>query len=81
MPAATHAVETRAGIPVLTFPLLAGHPVEAVVTTRTGGVSEGPYESLNLGLHVGDDAGRVLRNRARAAGAVGLTLEDLVFAN
>ena len=29
--------------------------VDAVVTDRWGGVSWGPYESLDLGLHVGDD--------------------------
>jgi polyphenol oxidase len=50
-----------------------------VVTTRHGGVSEGPYTSLNLGFHVGDDAGLVLENRRRAARAVGLGLDDLVF--
>jgi YfiH family protein len=46
--------------------------VHAVCSTRTGGVSPGPYESLNLGDHVGDDAQLVARNRAifeRALGA------------
>ena len=38
--------------------------VRAACTTRTGGVSRGPYESLNLGDHVGDDAACVERNRA-----------------
>lgn len=32
---------------------------------RRGGVSQGAYESLNLGLHVGDDPARVLENRRR----------------
>jgi polyphenol oxidase len=50
------------------------------VTTRHGGVSEGPYASLNLGLHVGDDAARVVTNRERAAAAFGATLGDTVFA-
>ena len=53
--------------------------MDALVTTRHGGVSEGPYASLNLGLHVGDDHGRVLENRRQAAAAVGLGLADLVF--
>lgn len=39
--------------------------VQALVTTRAGGVSGAPYDSLNLGLHVGDDAEAVRRNRAR----------------
>lgn len=74
-------LEPRAGIEVLTFPLFAGHPVDVVVTTRAGGVSGGPYQSLNLGLHVGDDDAAVVENRRRAASAVGLTLDDLVFCN
>lgn len=38
--------------------------VRALCTTRAGGVSVGPYSSLNLGSHVGDEAKRVQRNRA-----------------
>ena len=38
--------------------------VRAVCTTRSGGVSVPPYDSLNLGSHVGDDANAVARNRA-----------------
>ncbi len=37
--------------------------VRAFVTTRSGGVSEGAYASLNLGLRSGDDPARVQRNR------------------
>ena len=29
--------------------------VHALCTARTGGVSQGPYASMNLGSHVGDD--------------------------
>ena len=39
--------------------------VKALFTTRPGGVSTGPYASLNLGAHVGDDASNVLENRRR----------------
>ncbi|MEJ6023484.1 peptidoglycan editing factor PgeF [Ramlibacter sp. PS4R-6] len=45
--------------------------VRAVCTTRTGGVSQGPYDSLNLGDHVGDEPQRVARNRAIVAEAMG----------
>jgi purine-nucleoside/S-methyl-5'-thioadenosine phosphorylase / adenosine deaminase len=38
--------------------------VRALVTTRAGGVSSGPYAGLNLGSRVGDDPERVARNRA-----------------
>ncbi|MBI1395834.1 MAG: peptidoglycan editing factor PgeF [Betaproteobacteria bacterium] len=37
--------------------------VRAVMTTRQGGNSTGPYDSLNLGVAVGDDPERVARNR------------------
>ena len=36
-------------------------------TTRLGGVSQPPYDSLNLGAHVGDDPDAVRENRARVA--------------
>ena len=39
--------------------------VKALITTRAGGFSSGPYASLNLGLRTGDDAETVARNRAR----------------
>ena len=37
--------------------------VKSLQTTRLGGVSAKPYDSLNLGLHVGDDPVRVNYNR------------------
>ena len=39
--------------------------VRAFFTTRGGGVSQGEFSSLNLGLHVGDEARHVQENRAR----------------
>ncbi|MDO9357742.1 MAG: laccase domain-containing protein, partial [Polaromonas sp.] len=38
--------------------------VRAVFTTRQGGVSPHPYDSLNLGDHVGDLPQNVATNRA-----------------
>jgi YfiH family protein len=35
------------------------------MTTRTGGVSVAPWESLNLGVHVGDNPSSVMENLAR----------------
>lgn len=46
--------------------------VRALITTRQGGVSEGPYASLNLGLHVGDDPLAVAENRRRVLAALGV---------
>ncbi|MHB1209645.1 MAG: polyphenol oxidase family protein [Acidimicrobiales bacterium] len=51
--------------------------VDAFVTDRFGGVSEGPYESLNLGDHVGDDVEHVRENRRRVALAAGV--DELVI--
>jgi len=46
--------------------------VRAISTTRTGGVSVGPYASLNLALHVGDQAQAVAENRRRLQAMFGL---------
>jgi hypothetical protein len=43
-----------------------------VFSTRQGGVSEGPYESLNLGILTDDVPERVSENRAILAGEVGV---------
>ena len=40
-------------------------------TLREGGVSQAPYDTLNLGLHVGDQAHAVQENRRRLAQALG----------
>lgn len=42
-------------------------PVGACCSTREGGVSRGPYASLNLGIAVGDDPAAVAENRRRFA--------------
>lgn len=58
------AAAFRDGVPVYQpFDGLEG--IIAGFTTRHGGCSEGPYATLNLGLHVGDDPRRVLANRGR----------------
>ena len=41
--------------------------VRALSTTRCGGVGGQPYDSLNLGTHVGDEPAHVAANRARLA--------------
>jgi YfiH family protein len=45
---------------------------EAAFSTREGGVSEGPYESLNLGILTDDDQPRVTQNREIAARSLGI---------
>jgi polyphenol oxidase len=56
-----------------------GGPYEVVFTTRVGGVSEGPFESLNLGRRTGDDVERVDENRRRLCEEVGAAERDLTL--
>ena len=51
--------------------------VRACTTTRLGGVSQGPFASLNLGDHVGDDPEHVARNREILCSHLGLPAEPL----
>jgi len=52
---------------------------EVAFTTRLGGVSEGPYASLNLGRKSGDDPERADENRRIACGAIGADVEKLAL--
>jgi len=49
--------------------------VHAAMTTRAGGVSQGPYASFNLASHVGDEAAAVSENRRRLRVALDLPAE------
>ncbi len=49
-------------------------------STRLGGVSEGPFRSLNLGVLTGDDPGQVVENRRRICGGVGADPETATMA-
>src|SRR3954462_6678168 len=52
-----------------------------VVTARRGGRSRSPYESFNLGDHVGDDPADVAANRARVARELGVPADRLGCVN
>lgn len=53
--------------------------VRAAFTTRLGGVSAAPFDSLNLGLLTDDPAAAVATNRLRVARALDLPPERIVF--
>lgn len=53
--------------------------IRRVVTTRAGGVSKAPFDSFNLGDHVGDELEAVEANRRRLAEGVGLAPDRLVW--
>jgi len=52
---------------------------EVLFSTREGGVSDGAYESLNLGLLTGDDRSRVLENRRLLASATAVPAERVAM--
>jgi len=56
-----------------------GAGIGAAFSSRVGGVSSPPYDSLNLGLGVGDDPAAVVANRASLAEACGLRATDLAW--
>ena len=49
--------------------------VHAACTLRAGGSSAAPWDTLNMGSHVGDDASAVAANRRRVADALALPAE------
>ncbi len=55
--------------------------VRRVTTTRAGGVSAPPFDTFNLGDHVGDDPAAVAANRKRLASAIGLGGDAVVWMN
>ena len=74
-----YELRERGGLPVLAWPAFDRYPIDALVTTRHGGVSAGDYATLNLSFGVGDRPEDVLENRHRAAAALGADLADFVF--
>ncbi len=59
----------------MTLPLFrweAPGPYEVAFSTRVGGVSEGAFESLNLGILTGDEPDRVIENRTRLCHEAGV---------
>jgi YfiH family protein len=66
---------------ILFFGNLSGYrEMRHFISTRTGGVSKPPFNSLNLGFHVGDDPDRVLRNRRALAKSMGIPLNRFTIA-
>ncbi|HEY6145855.1 MAG TPA: polyphenol oxidase family protein [Solirubrobacterales bacterium] len=53
----------------------------AAFSTRLGGISESPYDSLNLGLLTDDAPEAVVENRRRLAAALGFEPEQVVIAH
>ena len=76
MPFTTH---TQHGLLWLTSPLLS--PLRHGFSTRQGGVSPAPWDSLNLGPGRGDEAQRVRENYRRLCAALELPMDRLVLSH
>ena len=63
----------------LSSSLLDGAPVRHGFSTRLGGVSPAPWDSLNLGISRGDSDENVRENYRQFCAAVGVTAESTVF--
>lgn len=66
----TLSPEVRGPLTVYPFEDARAFGVDAFVTDRFNGVSSGPYDSLNLGEHVGDQRDLVAANRQLVARAI-----------
>jgi YfiH family protein len=79
--ALTLVARSRGELPLYDLDDVRPFGVDAVITTRRGGVSVAPYDSLNLADHVGDDALAVAENRRRVAHALGVAPSSFVVAS
>lgn len=71
-------IRETGSIKYITVPSWEAAGVDLAFSARLGGVSEGPYESLNMGLHVGDQKELVLENRRRLAAVFETGLDAMV---
>lgn len=63
----------------LTIPKWSQLGVEIAFSSRHGGISANPYASLNLGLHVGDEPEKVIKNREIFLSEFGLSLQSCIL--
>lgn len=71
--------EEKNGVRFLSFPALEKTKiVRHLFSTRTGGVSEGMFSTMNLSFTRGDNPESVLENFRRIAGVLGCEVEDFV---
>jgi len=68
-------MKSEASIEIIEAKWDAPSRVKALCTTRQGGFSQPPYDSLNLAMHVGDDDQSVLRNRELLRNSLRLPVE------
>ncbi|MFC7392475.1 peptidoglycan editing factor PgeF [Scopulibacillus cellulosilyticus] len=74
------SVETEKSLHMKNVILDHNKAIIAGISTRRGGVSNKPFDSLNMGFHVHDDQKAVLENRRRLAEDLGVSLDHWVAA-
>ena len=57
------------------------HHLKHFVSTRVGGVSQGPGEGLNIGFHAHDQDSNVIRNREILAQSLEISVDSFCFLN
>ncbi len=67
------------GVITYTFDCLADLPVGAHVSTRHGGISPEPWNTLNFSVRRGDAVERVHENRSRLAAAIGIDDAQITY--
>jgi YfiH family protein len=73
-----HRLEHANGVITYAFELFQDYPVHVHVSTRHGGVSPAPWNTLNFSVKRGDTRERVRANRERLAAALALDVADFV---
>ncbi|HPE15833.1 MAG TPA: polyphenol oxidase family protein [Oscillospiraceae bacterium] len=73
--------EHRNGLLLFSDDALSAAGAANALTTRSGGVSRGVFESLNLGTNRGDDPACVLENYRRLCAALGVDIRRVVFSS
>lgn len=77
-----HDIINRNGIKFIVFKILREIPyIKHGFSTRIGGISEGAYSYLNLGIKTGDKQNNVIENIKRFALSVGVNYEGLVISD
>lgn len=72
-------ITERGGVTLMQWSAWLREGVPHGITTRQGGVSREPFNTLNLGDHVGDKPGAVAANRAKLGAALGDMRRPRVF--
>lgn len=75
------SIASSGDVPFISVGAFAAEGFLAAFSTRRAGVSDGPFASMNLGFSSGDLREKVIANRKRFFGALGIDPSEVVVAN